>query len=87
MGNPHDYKGREMYAGKDMRYKMEYDNSMMIHEDRSKIANLPQEHFITAYPMSPAYNYSYVSDTIVGIDHQQDEDSRKGKKETYPEKY
>ena len=81
------YRSKEMYAGKEMRYHMEYDDSMMIREDHSQIANLPQSVSIKAYPKSPAYNESYVPDTIRGVDNQMREDSMHGKMEKFPEKY
>ena len=78
---------REYYAGPEMRYKMEYEGSMMIKEDHSAIANLPQGMKITAYPKPGAYEKSYINDGLSGIDKQMREDSKHAKREMYPEKY
>lgn len=76
-----------MYSGREGRKRLEYDSSNMIAADHGAIANLPQGVMIKAYPASPAYYEGMPSDTIRGIDHQMSDDSRKGKKEKYPEKY
>lgn len=82
-----DYKDREYYAGPDARYRREYDDSRMIHEDRDNIANLPGEYYIKAYPKTYTYRPSRISDTIIGVDVQMDEDASMTKRELYPEKY
>lgn len=81
------YGMKEYYAGKEMRDRMEYDDSGMIREDKSAIANLPQDKMIKMWPQEPGYMYSQLPDTIKGIDKQMADDRRKGKKEKYPEKY
>jgi len=60
------------YAGDDVagRRTAEMQEAGMIHEDRSKIANLPHEVMYKEYP----YTYKYVpedlDDTIAGVDKQ-----------------
>ena len=78
---------KEYYAGKEMRDRMDYDSGMMIREDKGAIANLPQNVMIKAYPSVGGYNNYNVADTIMGIDTQMRDDSRKEKTERYPEKY
>ena len=79
----------EYYAGYDARNRQELEDSGMIREDRSAIANLPQEVMFKAYPKGDYLRYD-LDDTIKGVDVQMNDDVRKeltkvGKK--YPEKY
>lgn len=80
------YMEKEMYAGKEMRDRMEYDDSMMIREDKNAIANLPQNVMFKEYPKTPYHN-DMVPDTIKGIDNQIREDMKHQKSGKYPEKY
>ena len=68
-------------------YRNEMEDYGMIKEDRNAVANLPQEVIMRAYPKG---NYGYekgLNDTIGGIDMQIRDDSKKFKKDAYPEKY
>lgn len=80
------YLKQEMYAGKEMRDRMEYDASMMIREDKSAIANLPQNAVMRDYPKTQ-YAYSDLPDSLGGIDMQMRDDSKHQKSGKYPEKY
>jgi hypothetical protein len=80
------YYEKEMYAGPAMRERMEYDSSMMIREDRSAMANLPQNVVLRYYPDTP-YQNDRVPDTIVGIDVQVRDDMLYQKRGNFPEKY
>jgi len=82
-----DYYMRDYYGGYEGRMRMEREGSMMIKEDHNAIANLPQYESIESYPKSPAYFNANLNDGLRSIDKQQYDDSRKGKKEMYPEKY
>ena len=77
---------REMYAGPEMRLRMEYDSSMMVQEDRSAMANLPQNVMLKYYPENP-YQNDKIPDTIRGIDVQIRDDLKHQKKGNFPEKY
>ena len=66
----------EKYAGYDMRRKQEYQDSMMISEDRNAIANLPQNVKYVLYPQSPYYSSPALNDTLSGINRQIGDDVR-----------
>ena len=71
------------------RRRTEMEDSGMIREDRSSIANLPQDVKYTAYPKTDYFMYD-LDDTIRGIDVQIDDDVRGERRksgERYPEKY
>lgn len=65
----------DAYAGYDDRRRQELEDSMMIKEDRSKIANLPQEVMIKEYPQSPYYAQPKLNDTVRGVDRQLSDDA------------
>lgn len=77
----------EAYAGMDMRRRMEAEDSMMIKEDPSAPANLPQEKMLKYYPKADYASYPDLDDTLRGIDKQTKDDTGKEKKEKFPEKY
>lgn len=77
---------RELYAGPEMRNRMEYDSSMMIQEDHRAMANLPEQVVLRYYPETP-YQNDRVPDTIVGVDVQMRDDIKHQKKGNFPEKY
>lgn len=72
--------------GYEMRMKREMSDSRMISEDRSAIANLPQEVMIKAYPAEPYGTYPDLNDTQSGVDRQISQDSGK-RKTSADEKY
>lgn len=80
LDNPGAYEG---YKGR--RYQ-EMKDAGMIHEDHSKIANLPQEVMIKPYPMTGPYTPEDLDDTIVGIDRQMNYDDVKKMQHFYPKK-
>lgn len=86
MAKAKKYFDKELYAGPEMRQRMEYDSSMMIQEDRSAMANLPQGVSMKYYPKT-AYDNDTIPDTIVGIDVQIRDDMKHQKKGNFPEKY
>ena len=65
----------EPYAGYDARRRQEYEDSMMIKEDKSCMANLPKEVIMKEYPKSPYYNQGDLNDTIRGVDRQLADDA------------
>lgn len=75
----------------DERRSMEYNDSMMIKEDRSAVANLPQQVVMKEYPKSPYLvdGDMDLNDNIRGVDMQMWKDShgKDLKKKSYPEKY
>lgn len=80
---------KDYYAGSDPRRRLEYEDSMMISEDRNAIANLPQDVKYVLYPMEPYYKNPYLDDTIRGADEQMYDDvmSKSLKRMSDPEKY
>lgn len=68
-----------------MRRQME--DSMMIHEDHSAIANLPQGVKYHEWPRYGSANLKKIGDTIATIDEQINADVKKMEKEFGPEKY
>jgi hypothetical protein len=80
------------YEGPEGRERQEYEDSMMIREDRYAIANLPQQVMIKPYPRRD-YEVNYgLDDTIRVVDNQMSDDVRGSERhgkldERYPEKY
>lgn len=74
------------YEGPASRRRMEMMDAGMIHEDRSQIANLPQEVMIKPYPMTGPYMPEELDDTIRGVDRQMDYDDHKRKEHFFPKK-
>lgn len=59
------------YAGELARRTQEMQDAGMIKEDRSAIANLPQDVMIKPYAKSPSsYMPENLNDDISGVDHQ-----------------
>lgn len=82
-------ESRDLYSGKTSRREIESGDASMIHEDRSAIANLPQNVIMKAYPAC-AYDSYNLNDDIKGIDVQVRDDVMGGKRksgEKYPSKY
>lgn len=53
--------------------KLERRDMGMLHEDRSAIANMPQDVKYHAWPKNDSYLYSQIDDGISGIDMEQKE--------------
>ena len=62
------------YAGHGARVAQEGQDSSMIREDRSAVANLPQDVKYTAWATGASYLNANLNDTITGIDKQKSED-------------
>lgn len=75
------------YAGFDSRRSMEQQDGAMLNEDRSAIANLPQDVKYHAWPKAPAYANYNLNDNISGVDKQMDEDGMGMRKHIQPGKY
>lgn len=60
------------YEGNEGRRRQEMMDAGMIHEDRSAIANLPQEVMIKSYPKAGYSLDGDLNDSISGVDKQID---------------
>lgn len=76
----------EAYAGQDARRTQEMQDGGMIREDRSAIANMPQEVMMKPYPKTGPYMPENLDDTIHGIDKQMDMDDNKRRQHMHPKK-
>jgi hypothetical protein len=76
----------EHYAGYEGRRKEEMREGGMINEDRSAIANMPQEVMMKPYPKTGPYMPENLDDTIRGVDHQMDMDDSKRRQHNVPKK-
>jgi hypothetical protein len=76
------------YEGASGRRTQEMQDAGMIHENRSAVANMPQEVMYKSWP-SASYGMldSGMNDTISGINNQMREDGSKGKAGMKPHKY
>lgn len=83
----HKAPSQGSYAGMDAKRTQEMEDGGMIREDRSAIANLPQEVMIKAYAMADDYAVYGLNDTIASVDHQRKEDSKRKKKGEFPDMY
>lgn len=63
------------YAGEHMRRRQEMEDMGMIKEDRSAIANLPQEVMMKPWAKERNYMPEVLEDTIRGIDKQMSQDN------------
>jgi hypothetical protein len=75
------------YAGEQARRTQEMQDGGMIREDRSAVANLPQEVMYKPYPKNRDYLPEDLDDTIKGVDHQIEVlDGKKRDKDFMPKK-
>ena len=74
------------YAGPEPRRRQEMEDSMMIHEDHSQIANFPQQVMIKPYPKTGPYNPEILNDDVSGVDAQMDYDDGQRAAHFYPKK-
>ena len=75
------------YEGLNRARDMERSDFSMINEDRSAIANLPQQVMYKEWPKARHYHDYGLDDTIKGIDRQLDKDNAKMESHLQPEKY
>lgn len=76
-GMPKGSAGAGSYEGLESARNTERRDSMMISEDRSAVANMPQNVIYKAWPKAGQYANYNLNDTISGINAQMDEDGRK----------
>jgi hypothetical protein len=74
------------YSGEKARRMMEMHDAGMIHEDRSAIANLPQNVMIKPYPKMTNYLPEDLDDTIRAVDGQMDLDNSQRRRNFMPKK-
>ena len=79
--------GEGYYEGAEGRRTQEMQDGGMIREDRSAIANLPQEVMMKAYPKTGPYMPEMLDDTLRGVDKQMDGDDSQRRKTMNPHKY
>ena len=75
------------YEGYDDKKRREMADGSMLFEDRSAIANLPQNVKYHLYPKAVGGLGENLNDGITGIDHQEKKDDSKMKSHLQPEKY
>lgn len=78
-------KKRHYSSGADRQERVE--EASEIRENKSDVANLPQNVSYKPWPKSGEYADYFLDDTISGIDRQLDEDGAKMKKHLQPGKY
>jgi len=83
---PSRHAGRR-YMHSDSEMTQERRDAGMISNDYSKIANLPTEVMMKAYPPCPAYMDWEMQDNIIGIDRQLSNDNAKRRSGFDPHKY
>lgn len=83
----HEAYGEGYYEGHHERRRQEMEDGGMIREDRSAIANLPQEVMMKAYPKTGPYMPEDLDDTIRGVDKQIDGDDSQRRRTFNPHKY
>lgn len=71
-------QGEEKYVADNelLRRRMEMEEDGMIHEDRSAVANMPQDVKMKPYPPYGYYSSQAPDDTIDRIDDMMDESDR-----------
>ena len=74
------------YSDADATARMQYHDSMMISEDRSAVANLPQQVIMKNWADHEAYLPDILDDTIVGVDKQINYDNKKRSEHFVPKK-
>ena len=82
----HHSMAQGAYEGVHERRRQEMEDAGMISEDRSAIANMPQEWEIKPYPKAEDYMGDHLDDTIRGVDRQMGEDKAKRNKHLAPKK-
>lgn len=87
MGRRESKIGEGYYEGASERRRQEMEDGGMIREDKSAIANLPQDVMIKAYPKTGPYMPEMLDDTLRGVDKQIDGDDSQRRKTFNPHKY
>lgn len=64
------YSGMGYYQGPQERVEQELRDASMVQEDRSAVANLPQNVVMRPWPKGGRYTPEHLNDTIRGIDNQ-----------------
>jgi len=80
------YYSQGNYSGREARDAQERADSGMISEDKSAMANLPQNVVMKYYAAEPYASYD-LNDTIKVVDNQMRDDMKEKKKGPMPEKY
>lgn len=78
--------GSSYYDSYDEKRRQERMDGSMIHEDRSAVANLPQQVIMKEYPKAYGYMPEVLDDTIRGVDAQMGYDAHKRKENFKPKK-
>lgn len=81
------YYNEGMYSGMSAARAQEARDASMLNEDRSAIANMPQNVIMREYPRVDYSMGEGLNDDIRGIDRQMKADSKGKKKGAFPEKY
>jgi hypothetical protein len=85
----HDGKGVSdgYYAGHSDRRRQEMEDSNLISEDHSAIANLPQNVMIKRFAEERDYLPEVLKDDVRSVDEQMGADNSKRKQHFHPHKY
>lgn len=75
------------FYGNDVEMRQQQKDAGMIKNDNTKLANLPTEVMMKAYPECPAYMEMVMEDNIHGIDKQLNSDNAKRRSGMSPHKY
>ena len=84
----HHHAMNGAYEGMEGRRTQEMQDAGMIREDRSEVANMPQEVMYKGWP-KPSYGMmdERLDDSISGVNRQMDRDEDQGKRGMNPHKY
>lgn len=86
MAKRHHESYRGDYEGHEGRRRQEMMDGMMIKEDHSAIANMPQNVMIKDWPREGGYMPENLDDTLRGVDRQMDLDNSKKHSHLVPKK-
>ena len=85
MAKKRHYDGE--YSGEKMRRKMEMSDAGMLHDDKSAVANMPQDVKYRPWGNDFTGFDSNIDDTISGINQQQRMDEGEAKRHNVPKKW
>ncbi len=80
------YYNEGYYAGESARRSEERQEGGMLSEDKSAIANMPQNVIIKMYPKAEGYMPEDLDDTLRGVDEQMGADNSKRRAHFKPKK-